>query len=333
MKKIKEYGLTILLIVILLLCLIYYYTRSSSKTSIINVKLLPTIVTKLEDNSIYSPTIQLIWNDLKKENNGDVVFIGDENNQTVRELNLETFKEDDISDNLYYKKYGFATPSLKNEITEGIFNKFGETSSILDDFTFEENSKNYFFYSMLFKEFKFLNPFDKLNDDTFGIKESSVSKLDDNLEVLFYFTDSYAVLLKTTTGDEVILYKGDRSDSFIDTYNSITKNNKEKFLTTDTISIHNLDFKVIKEYTDLEGHKINLGEEEYLLDKVVQTIEFKIDNEGGRVKSEAGMNFKSTALENERHFDFTDNYMIFIKEENKEIPYLMININDIKKFS
>lgn len=333
MKKIKEYGLTILIIIILLLCLVYYYTRKITSTSIINVKLLPTIVSKLEDNSIYSPTIQLNWNDLKKENNGDVVFIGDENNQTVRELNLETFKDSDISDSLYYKKYGFATPSLKKEIETEIYNKFKETSSILDDFTFEEGSKDYFFYSMLFKEFKFLKPFDKLTNDTFGIKESSNSELDNNLEVLFYYSDSYAVLLKTTTGDEVILYKGDRRDSFIDTYNAIAKNEKSKFLASDTISIHDLDFKVKQEYKDLEGHKIKLIDEEYLLSKVVQTVEFKIDNEGGKVKSEAGMNLKSTSLEGGRHFDFTDNYMIFIKEETKEIPYLMININDIKKFS
>ena len=333
MKKIKEYGLTILIIIILLLCLVYYYTRKTTSTNIINVKLLPTIVSKLEDNSIYSPTIQLIWNDLKKENNGDVVFIGDENNQTVRELNLETFKDSDISDSLYYKKYGFATPSLKKEIETEIYNKFNETSSILDDFTFEEDSKDYFFYSMLFKEFKFLKPFDKLTNDTFGIKESSNNELDNNLEVLFYYSDSYAVLLKTKTGDEVILYKGGRSDSFIDTYNALAKNEKSKFLASDTIIIHNLDFKVKQEYNDLEGHKIRLIDEEYLLSKVVQTVEFKIDNEGGKVKSEAGMNLKSTSLEGGRHFDFTDNYMIFIKEEAKEIPYLMININDIKKFS
>ena len=46
MKKIKEYGLTILIIIILLLCLIYYYTRKTTSTNIINVKLLPTIVSK-----------------------------------------------------------------------------------------------------------------------------------------------------------------------------------------------------------------------------------------------------------------------------------------------
>lgn len=332
MKKIKEYGLTILIIIILLLCLIYYYTRKTISTSTINVKLLPTIVSKLEDNSIYSPTFQLIWNDLKKENGGDVILIGDENNQTIRELNLETFKDSDISDSLYYKKYGFATPSLKKEIENDIYSKFNENSIILDDFNFSNDSKNYFFYSMLYKEFKFLNPFDKLTDNTFGIKESSDSKLDDNLEVLFYNNDSYAVLLKTTTKDEVILYKGDRKDSFIDTYNIIDKNSKSEFLESDTISIHNLDFKVIQEYNDLEGYKINLVDNEYLLDKVIQTVEFKMDNEGGKVKSEAGMNTKYISLAG-RFFDFTDNYMIFIKEEDKEIPYLMINISDIEKFN
>ena len=110
------------------------------------------------------------------------------------------------------------TPSLKKEISDGVWKKFKQQSSILNEFNFQEDSKDYLFYAMLYREFSFLEPFDIINDDTFGITSDSNSKLDKNLEVLFYQDDSYAVIIKTKTGDEVILYKGNRMDSFLDTY-------------------------------------------------------------------------------------------------------------------
>ena len=333
MKKLKEYGLTFFLVIILIICLIYYYTREEKVTKELkDVKLLPTIVTKLEDNTIYCPTFQLVWNDLKKEAGGNVSFIDDENNQMARELNLETFTENDISSDYYYKNYGLMTPSLKKEISDGIWKKFKQQSSILNEFNFQEDSKDYLFYAMLYREFSFLEPFDIINNDTFGITSNSNSKLDKNLEVLFYQDDSYAVFIKTKTGDEVILYKGNRMDSFLDTYKMIDLETKEEFQKNDTLTIPNLDFKIKYEYKELENKKMIFKDNDYTLDRALQTIEFKLDNAGGKVKSEAAISNKNTAVESGRYFNFSDDFILFVKESNQELPYLALNIKNIDKF-
>ena len=105
----KEYLPTLLIIILLIGCLFYYYLFYDNKkedTKILTeVILVPTLVSKLENNSIWCAPFQLIWNDLKDEIiKNDIVFINDENNQTVLDLNKETIKANDISDKYYYKK-------------------------------------------------------------------------------------------------------------------------------------------------------------------------------------------------------------------------------------
>ena len=114
--------------------------------NLIKVNVLPTMITNLEDDSAWCPTFQLIWNDLVDEVvKKDVEFINDKDNQMVIDLNQKTFKSNMLSDEYYYKKYGFATPKLRDEIKSAIKEKFDEDSDILDSFTFdarpnEENS-------------------------------------------------------------------------------------------------------------------------------------------------------------------------------------------------
>ena len=33
-----------------------------------------------------------------------------------------------------------------------------------------------------------------------------------------------------------------------------------------------------------------------------------------------------------RHFDFSDDFILFVKESNQELPYLALNIKDIDSF-
>lgn len=49
-------------------------------------------------------------------------------------LNKESFTEDMISDSYYFKVFGPKTIKLKEEIVNGIKEKFNQTSDILDDF-------------------------------------------------------------------------------------------------------------------------------------------------------------------------------------------------------
>lgn len=335
MKKVKEYLPTFLLVVGLLICLVYSYLKENNYEKVIvleDVEIVPTLISNVENNTIWCGTFQLIWNDLQEEVGSDIVFLDDMENQMVLDLNQRTFTENDISGNYYYKNYGFMTPSLKEEIEKGISEKFQETSNILNNFEFLEDSKDYFFYTMLVVDFEFLKPFDEINSNIFGITNNSLEDLNQNVKVLYYLDDeNYAVLLKTTTDTEVILVKGESGNNFLEMYQSLNLENQEDFLSDDIISISKFNFEVEGSFADIEKKEFLINNEKYMIEKTIQTIEFKMDNKGGSLKSEAGMEVNKGSISN-RVFDFTDDFTLFLKEEDKSLPYFAINIDNIEDF-
>ena len=72
--------------------------------------------------------------------------------------------------------------------------------------------------------------------------------------------------------------------------------------------------------------------------KAMQTIQFEIDNKGGKVKSEAAIDMAkaTSAILDEpmvaRHFDFDDTFVLFLKEQDKDMPYLALKVDDITKY-
>lgn len=335
MKKVKEYLPTFLLVVGLLICLVYSYLKENNYEKVIvleDVEIVPTLISNVENNTIWCGTFQLIWNDLQEEVGSDIVFLDDMENQMVLDLNQRTFTENDISGNYYYKNYGFMTPSLKEEIEKGISEKFQETSNILNNFEFLEDSKDYFFYTMLVVDFEFLKPFDEINSNIFGITNNSLEDLNQNVKVLYYLDDgNYAVLLKTTTDTEVILVKGESGNNFLEMYQSLNLENQEDFLSDDIISISKFNFEVEGSFDEIEEKEFLINDESYMIGKTMQTIEFKMDNKGGSLKSEAGMEVNKGSISN-RVFDFTDDFTLFLKEEDKSLPYFAINIDNIEDF-
>ena len=335
MKKVKEYLPTFLLVVGLLICLVYFYLKENNYEKVIvldDVEIVPTLISNVENNTIWCGTFQLIWNDLQEEVGSDIVFLDDMENQMVLDLNQRTFTENDISGNYYYKNYGFMTPSLKEEIEKGISEKFQETSNILNNFEFQEDSKDYFFYTMLVVDFEFLKPFDNINNNIFGITNDSLEELNQNVKVLYYLDDeNYAVLLKTTTDTEVILVKGENGNNFLEMYQSLNLENQEDFLSDDIISISKFNFEVEGSFDEIEEKEFLINDESYTIGKTMQTIEFKMDNKGGSLKSEAGMEVNKGSISN-RVFDFTDDFTLFLKEEDKSLPYFAINIDNIEDF-
>ncbi len=330
--KIKDSIPTFIFILFLIGCLIYSYIVPMP--TVIEEKelkkdlIVPTLITKLNDNAVWACTFNLLWNDLKSVNNGDIIF--EEDNIMAKELNQETFTTSSLSEDSYYIKHGYMTNSLKKEIEKSIQEKFNEKSSVLDKFTFSDNSKDYFFYAMLVKNFKFLKPFDILSSDTFGINETSDNELRENVKVLYYKDNThYAVSLKTKEDSEIILAKGLEGNNFKELYDSINLENEEEFLDNDIITISNFNFKIQKDFNELENKKFTLNNEPVFIKKAIQIIEFKLDNTGGKVKSEASLDVNKSTYEG-RYFDFKDNFTMFIKE--KDLPYFAIKVDDIEKF-
>lgn len=331
------------------------------------ITIVPTMYDAIEGNTAYCPTFQIVWNELADYyvSGNSIEFLNGQ--LTIADnLNKRGFTKNDISDEYYYVKVGKQLVSVKKEIEDGISEKFNETSDILDlvDWT-EDSSVNVdefnmlVFYSMLKREFEFENPFDILTEDGvfnkymyvtyFGINENSDSELNDQVDVLFYNNENdFAAKLITKSGDEVIVSRieNDYFDNFDSVYKYIedeTNNysGKKYFTSNDYIKVPNIEFNVLKKYEELIGKKF-LSDENILVEitAALQTIKFKLDNEGGEIKSEALIGVVETAAIDidepvkveHRYFYCTDDFYMFLKEDDKTKPYFALKVTDIDYF-
>ena len=319
-----------------------------------NINFALTMDDNIKDNTAWCGTFQLIWNDLKNDlAKQDIMFVNDPNNSRVRNLNKGDFTTEHLSESSYYKVYGHPTLELKKQIEDAIKEKFNETSDILDDFDWGGAGPNdYFLYCMLRKDFEFPVAFTKLDNGTFankyndieyfGLEKNSEEQIRDQVQVLYYESeDKFAVKLSTKQNDEVILSRGIEGKTFNEIYNNINEaaqnfGGNRTFTEIDTLKIPNISFDEKQEYKELEGKPFFFSDgREYYIDKALQTIKFELDNEGGSIKSEAGMMTReSIALmpEEERNFNFDDEFTIFLKEKDKSKPYFSALITDIAEF-
>ena len=317
----------------------------------INTRL--SIVTSLEDeiksNTAWCGTFNLIWNDLKNDlAKKDIVF--NPQPTAVDNLNKGTFNTSYLSEDSYYKVYGTPTPELKKQIEKAIKEKFNETSSILDDFNWDgATEKDYFLYTMLKKEFEFPKVFTNLDNGNFGkyknvkyfgIDSNTKKDVREQVEVLYYNSSSdFAVKLNTKQNDEVIISRGNTENNFGDIFKSITEKSSKydgskSFNETDKLKIPKISFNLKQEITEVENKPYTFSNGDiYYIEKALQTIEFDLDEKGGRIKSEAGMKNKLAEIipEEPRDFLVDDTFTIFLKEEGRDLPYFAAQISDISQ--
>lgn len=317
------------------------------------IEIVPTMEDKVVSDTSWCATFQLIWNDLKNEEVKQDIKMNPQP-EIVDNLNKESFTENMLSDEYYYKVYGPKSIALKNQIEKNIKEKFNQTSDILKDFSWppEPVAGELFFYTMLYREFEYLYEFDELANDNFGNYENvkyfgidmfSNEKLKDNINVLYYNSkEDFAIILKTKNNDEVIMVKSPEGETFSQIYSNMlekAKNSKDVTYMRDgdLFKAPKLKFNEKKEYTDLEMKTFySIDGKEYEIAKALQTVQFEIDAKGGRVKSEAAMDVKATAMAHDyiepRYFYLDDTFALFLREEGKDMPYFAARIEDITKY-
>ncbi len=354
----------ILIIIIVLVILVggiylaFISKKQHNNTQTTGVLVVPTFVDKIVNDSAWCATFNLIWNDLKDDLvKQDIKF--NKNNTYVDNLNKELFKESDISNDYYYKVYGRKTLELKSEIEKNIKDKFNQTSDILDKFDWSDDSldnnsnslERYIFYTMLYREFKYKTKFMKLDKDKFnniekvkyfGVRDNKES-YKNQINVIYYNNeDDFAIKLTTTSNDEIIINKNPKGNTFEEIYNnSITtgsnyKGNKE-FTKSDNFKMPYINLNVLKEYNELENKEFYDKDNNILIiDKALQTIKFELNENGGKIKSEAGMDaVKFSSLdskEESRSLNVNKTFAIFLKEDSKDKPYFAARIDDITKY-
>lgn len=312
-------------------------------------QITPTYTSKLstmDSNKVWVGTFNLVWNDFMNDVvKGKIEFVDGES-ELANELNKQSFKEDQLSENSYFKIHGQAVgEDLKNKIKNGIKQKFNEDSKLIDRIDWND-SNGYVLYAMLKKEFEFLESFSTAmgglqfnNSETkvkcFGVDSSNNPVASKNVDILFYNSEEdFAIKLKTKNGEEVILYKTTgENKSFEENYKELKKqqskySGKNTFEENDMLRIPFIKVNDEINYDELCGREIKNSK--YYIKQAIQTIDFELNNVGGSVKSEAMIDATTKAFVKEpRKMIFDSDFILYLKEENKEQPYFALKVNDI----
>lgn len=314
-----------------------------------NAVLTPTFTGNIENidsNSIWVGTFNLAWNELIDEYiHGKVEFL-EGNTPLVEELNKQTFKISQLSEDDYYIKVGQTTEKLKKQMLKDIKNKFNiDTSSILDYIDFKNaTEKSFVIYAMLYKDFEFPIPFDRLSNSKFagsedkvryfGINNATEEAVNANIEVLFYNSkEEFAVKLKTKENEEIILYKTGEAKSFNEYYEDLQgkTNNYEGnklFQEADEIRIPYINIDTIISYDELCFKTIK-GTDDIFIENAMQTAKFVLNESGGKLISEAAIKGEANSIsQNPRYFYLTDKFVVFMKEADKNSPYMSLKVDN-----
>ncbi len=314
-----------------------------------NLELLPTIkASSTAQNRIWVGTFQLAWNELMNNfTNGPVEFIG-YTSDIIDELNKQSFNSQFIADKAYYSTFGETSPKLKKEIEKAIKEKFNEKSDILDSMDWSKGKGKYTAYAMLKKDFKFRKAFAKLDKEKFGknrtkvayfgIDKKSDEDLYNNVNVLFHNSkNDFAVALRTEDKDVVYLYRTDDNKTFDKLYSDMfikkaAYDGSFRFNSKDELKVPNIDMFKMQNFPEVEKKQIKGTD--IMIDTAIETVQFKMDNEGVKLKSEAAIMTKLCALAPEeemkpRKFYFDDTFVIFLQESDKTKPYFAMRIADV----
>lgn len=311
-----------------------------------SIEVLPTMNTQsTAQNRIWVGTFQLVWNELTDKIVKAPVKFLDFDSQMANNLNQKQFKKSNLNEKSYYVKSGIVSPALKAEIEKNIKSKFHETSDILKMFDFTYNPEKIFVYAMLKKDFRFTNAFDKLATGNFGnsqekvkyfgINDDSNSKLYKNVSVLFYNDDNdFAVKLYTKGKDEVLLYRTNDDKTFDKYYAELNDktakySGDKNFVKNDTLTIPDIKLYQETSFNELEGHQI-VGTN-MQIDKTIETVDFRMNNKGVKLKSEAAIMLRCTSLapRDGRDFTFNNNFVLFLIEKAQNTPYYAMKVSDV----
>ena len=311
-----------------------------------SIEVLPTMNTQsTAQNRIWVGTFQLVWNELTDKIVKAPVKFLDFDSQMANNLNQKQFKKSNLNEKSYYVKSGIVSPALKAEIEKNIKSKFHETSDILKMFDFTYNPEKIFVYAMLKKDFRFTNAFDKLATGNFGnsqekvkyfgINDNSNPKLYKNVNVLFYNNDNdFAVKLYTKGKDEVLLYRTNDDKTFDKYYAELNDktakySGDKNFVKNDTLTIPDIKLYQETSFNELEGHQI-VGTN-MQIDKTIETVDFRMNNKGVKLKSEAAIMLRcmSLAPSEGRDFTFNNNFVLFLIEKNQNTPYYAMKVSDV----
>ena len=240
---------------------------------------------------IFTPAFQLIWNDFKNLISRKELKFTSSKPDVLKVLNSSKFSTDDISENSYYKIVGLKSYDLKAKILREIYEKFSETSKILENINWENKNKNeYILYALLKKDVEFPKEFNILGNKSFNRSkakykffgfENDARKYKNHVTPIYYRNkNEYAISMNTTSGDRVILYRTSSNKNVEDLYYNLTKYARKpmKLGDNDKLYIPNININEQIEYNQLCNKKIKNSK--IVISKAIDDIQFVLNNKG-----------------------------------------------------
>ena len=313
-------------------------------------KIVPSYTSNIpavDTNQIWVGTFQLAWNELAEQltDNGKVEFV-EGNTPLVEELNQKSFTKNDISPEDYYLTVEETRPELKEKIQKEVYEKFKiDNTQTLEKMNFNL-TPSYTIYTMLVKNFHFVHPFEPLQSEAFkqseqkvkyfGISKNSDVEARESVEILFYHSkEEFAIQLNTVENEEIILYKTKEYKNLSEYKKELEEETKKyegkrKMQKEEELKIPYMKVDTAVNYEELCGKQIKREKGGYIV-TALQTIKFSLDETGGGVISEGVIQDVRESEDinkaEERQFDFNDNFILFLKEKDKQKPYLAFKVN------
>lgn len=307
-------------------------------------------------NAVWCGSFQICW-----DMAGETIGAGSqltplEPNALADELNSSGFSTESLGDEHYYAYAGPATQSARLLIARGIERKFHQESSILDQITWYEDADpdaGVLFYTMLYREFSYEEPFEYLEPADFGSAEggnqssgilyfgarAGDTALGQVAPLYYEDEDHFAAIIYMPGGDALVLVRSPEGATFQEMWeNAFARERAYRPLEVDSFACPCLDLAVVQEFEQLKGITLIAGDgSAWPVADAIQTVRFSLDAHGGVVKSEAGqVNTAERPGEDPLHIDlvFDDSFALFLvdPEPGRFEPYLGVLVDDVTAY-
>ena len=324
-KKLKVFIIVLILIVcvsgiVYATTLIFEHVRKVAASHEVTIN--PTFEGLLAEstvNNLWVGTLDLAWKKLGEVLHLDKVELEREF-EVVNKLNESKFTKDMLSENSYELLV------KQNELEGYTTNGFTITAKLNKNLTFNEKFNN---FSNSYKTLTFGGGEEYIK--YFGINNSGRGS--SNVEVLFYNSDTdFAVKLLTKEKDEILLYRTSENKSFDEYFNDIVS--KEKSYTGDKkikqmydeLRVPYIRLSGLISYNELLG--VSIKNTPYYIKEMTQDVDFELNESGCNLSSNATIVTSFIGGGLGRYFYYTDTFVLFMKEENKDMPYFAIKIDN-----
>lgn len=320
------------------------------------IELVASDRSPVSDNAVWCGSFQICWDMAVETIGADSQLTPLEPNALADELNSSGFSPESLGDEHYYAYAGPATQSVRLRIAQGIERRFHQESDILDKLTWYDDADldaGMLFYTMLYREFSYEEPFEYLEPAGFGSVEggnqssgvlyfgakAGDAALDQVVPLYYEDGEHFAAIIYTPGGDALVLVRSPEGATFHEMWeNAFARERDYSPLEVDSFACPCLDLDIVREFEQLEGITLVAADgSAWPVAAAIQTVRFSLDALGGVVKSEAGqVNTSERPDEDPLHVDliFEDSFALFLIDSKSGCfePYLGVLVDDVTAY-